>query len=229
MILKVLFSLLLATGLGITSLFPQSFPAPNCALKSHETLNIIKIVSTEEKAEIYLEVENRIAGGTFCADKNIFIIYPDGTKSLLSASEGIPVCPDTYNFKSTGERLDFVLTFPPLKKGAGSINLIEECQANCFSFYGIILDDDLNKKIDYAFSLAENGEPARALVSFTGIEEEGIKNQGAIGLLLMNMAQLASETGNRVKAAVYYKKLESSGLPETRLYLSHLNSLGIKY
>ena len=215
---------------GVTTTFSQSFPVPNVALKSHETLIIRKFVISEEKTEIFLRVENRISGGNFCADRNIFVVYPDGTRILLVSSKGIPVCPDTYKFKSPGEQLDFVLTFPPLQKGTGSVNIIEDCQDNCFSFYGIVLDSDLNKKIDDAFSLAENDEPAKAMVSLIRIAEEtGSKNQGAAGLLYMNIVKLSKETGNYVKAAEWYKKLESSGLPETAFYIKHLNSQGIKY
>jgi len=215
---------------GIVTSFSQSILAPNIALKSHETLDIIKIVISEEKTEISLKVENRITGGNFCADRNIYLIYPDGTRSLLIASNGIPVCPDTYKFRSPGEQLDFVLTFPPVKRGIESVNLIEDCQANCFSFYGIILDKNLNEKIDGAFALAENDEPAKAMVNFVKIAEEtGTKNQGAAGLLYMNIVKLSKSTGNYVKAAEWYRKLETSGLPETPLYIKHLNSQGIKY
>jgi len=210
--------------------FSQSFLAPNVALKSHETLDIMKVMISEDKTEIFMKVENRITGGTFCADRNIYIVYPDGTRSLLLSSNGIPVCPDAYKFKFPGEHLDFVLRFPPLKKGMGSVNLIEDCQDNCFSFYGIILDNSLNKKIDDAFFLAENEEPARALVSFMNIAEEtGNSNSGASGLLYVNIVKLYGLTGNKVKSAEWYKKLESSGLPETALYVKHLNSLGIVY
>ncbi len=222
--------LLLLSGFLLVGIyaFSQSFPSPNSALKSHETLDIMKIVLSEEKTEIHLRVENRIPGGNFCADRNIYIVYPDGTRSLLTTSSGIPVCPDTYKFKSIGEKLDFVLTFLPLKRGTESIDLIEDCQANCFSFYGIILNNELNTKINDAFILAENKEPASSLLSFSKIAEEN-KIPGAAGLLYLNIIKLSVTTGNKVKAADYYKKLESSGLPETKLYLKHLNSLGIKY
>jgi len=225
-----LISLSLFLFSGWITLFSQTILLPNSALKSHETLEIMKIVISEEKTQIFLKVENRINGGNFCADQNIRLVYPDGTGSLLIASNGIPVCPDTYRFKSVGEQLDFVLTFPPVRKGTVSLNLIEDCQDNCFSFYGIILDSDLNKKIDDAFSLAENKEPAKALVSFTELAEvNGKKNQGAEGLLYLNIVKLFKLTGNSVKAGEWYNKLESSGLPETALYLKHLNSQGIKY
>lgn len=227
--LNRLISVSIFLAFGFTSLSSQSILSPNIALKSHETLTIRKFVMSEEKTELFLRVENRISGGNFCADKNIFIVYPDGTRILLVSSTGIPVCPDTYKFKSPGEQLDFVLTFPPLLKGTGSVNLVEDCQENCFSFYGIILDNSLNKKIDDAFALAENDEPAKALVSFTKIAEEGTKNQCAAGLLYMNIVKLSKETGNYIKAFEWYKKLEASGLPETPLYIKHLNSQGIKY
>ena len=228
--LKSLFSISVFLLSGCISSFSQTFIAPNSALKSHETLDIMKVVLTEDKTEIQLKVENRITGGNFCADKNIYIVYPDGTRSHLTSSAGIPVCPDTYNFKSPGEKLEFVLAFPSLKKGTESIDLIEDCQANCFSFYGIILNDDLNKKINNAFISAENGEPARSLLSFSKIAEEtGNKNPGAEGLLYMNIIKLSVTTGNKVRAAEYYKKLQSSGLPRTSLYLNHLNAQGIRY
>jgi len=228
--LNRLISISIFLAFGFTASFSQSFPVPNVALKSHETLTIRKFVISEEKTEVFLRVENRISGGNFCADKNIYIVYPDGTRSLLVSSNGIPVCPDTYKFKSPGELLDFVLIFPPLLKGTGSVNLIEDCQDNCFSFFGIILDGDLNKKIDDAFALAENDEPAKAMVNFVKIaEERGTTNQGAAGLLYMNIVKLSKSTGNYVKAFEWYKKLETSGLPETALYIKHLNSQGINY
>jgi hypothetical protein len=215
---------------GFATSYSQSVLTPNTALKSHETLDITKIVTSAEKTEIFLKVENRITGGNFCADRNIYLVYPDGTRSLLLNSKGIPVCPDTYKFKLPGEKLDFVLTFPPVRPGTGSVNLIEDCQENCFSFYGIILDNNLNNKINDAFALAENNEPSKAVVTFAKIAEEtGSTNQGASGLLYMNIVKLYKETKNYVKAFEWYKKLESSGLPETSLYLKHLNSLGIKY
>ena len=228
--LNRLISISIFLASGFTPSFSQSYLSPNIALKSHETLTIRKFVMYEEKTEIFLRVENRISGGNFCADKNIFIVYPDGTRILLVSSTGIPVCPDTYKFKSPGEMLDFVLTFPPLQQGIGSVNLIEDCQDNCFSFYGIILDSNLNNRIDDAFALAENDEPAKAMVSFIRITEENSnKNTGAAGLLYVNIVKLSKTTGNSVKAAEWYRKLESSGLPEMSLYIKHLNSEGIYY
>lgn len=216
--------------INVISCFPQIFLHPNIALKRPETLDIIKAEITAQKTVIYLSIENRITGGYFCADKNIFIVYPDGTRIPLTSSSGIPVCPDTYKFKTIGEKLDFVLTFPPLKQGTEWIDLIEECSANCFSFYGITLDDNLNKKIDDAFVLAENEEPAKALISFINIAEAtDSKNLGIEGLLYISIIKLAKETANTVKASEWYKRLKSSGAPRFEMYIKNLNSQGIVY
>jgi hypothetical protein len=229
----MLYKLLSLSGcllFGISTSFSQSILAPNVGLKSHETLDIIKVVISESSTVIYLRVENRINGGNFCADKNIFLIYPDRTRSLLVSSSGIPVCPDMYKFSAIGEKLDFILTFPPLKKSTHWIDLVEDCSENCFSFYGIILDNNLNKKIDAAFGLVENEGPSKALVSFLAIGEEiANKNLGAEGLICLNIIKLAQETGDTAKAAEWYRRLESSGTPWIPLYIKHLNSQGIKY
>src|SRR5450759_5485426 len=152
------------------NLSSQTYNQPNFGLRSHETLEISKVVTIAQKTIIFLTIENKITGGYFCADKNIFIIYPDGTRSKLISSKGIPVCPETYKFKTIGERLDFELTFPPLKQDTRWIDLVEDCSENCFSFYGVCLDNDLNKKIEDASLLAENNEPGKALIDFVKSE-----------------------------------------------------------
>jgi hypothetical protein len=227
---KTAISVLFFFAAGIVNIFSQTYNQPDIGLRSHETLEISKVEITAKRTVIYLSVENRIIGGNFCADKNIFIIYPDGTRSKLTSSNGIPVCPDTYKFKTPGEKLNFNLIFPPLKAGTEWIDLIEDCSENCFSFYGVTLDPELNKKIDDAFVLAENEEPAKALVSFINIvEETDNKNLGVEGLLCINIIKLAKETGDTLKAAEWYNRLKSSGAPRLPLYIKHLNSQGIKY
>lgn len=215
---------------ALSSLFSQTFLQPNYSLKSHQTLNIIKVEARSEATIFYLSIENLIEGGSFCADKNIYIIYPDGKKSKLESSSGIPICPNAYKFKTPGEKLEFVLSFPPLKKGTEWIDLVEECSDNCFSFYGISLDNDLNKRIDDAFTLAENDEPVKAMVRFISIEEEYDKsNPGVEGLLYINIIKLAVETGDDAKAGEWYKKFKLSGAPRLSQYIKYLNDQGIKY
>jgi hypothetical protein len=208
----------------------QTLLKPNFALKSHETLDIIRVEIKPKTTIFYMSIVNRIEGGNFCADRNLFIIYPDGKRSKLESSSGIPVCPDTYKFKASGEKLEFVLTFPPLKEGTKWIDLIENCSDNCFSFYGITLDPDLNKRIDDAFFLAENEEPAKALISFINLAEEIDKNnRGIEGLIYLNIIRFARETGDNAIAEKWYQKLKLSDTPRLATYIKYLNDQGIKY
>ncbi len=222
----VILILLLTTKTG----FAQALVHPNYSLKSHETLEISKIDFNSDKTQVFLTIENRIEKGNFCADRNIFLIDSKGRRHNLENSSGIPVCPDTYIFKSVGEKLEFVLTFPALDKDVEWIDIIEDCSENCFSFYEVTLDSDLNRKIDNAFLLVENNQPQNALVSFIKIAEEAERNnRGAKGLIYLNIIKLAQETGNTLKAAEWYNKLSGSSIPNAGLYIRHLNTQGIKY
>ena len=107
-----------------------------------------------------------------------------------------------------------------MKLGTEWIDLIEECSENCFSFYGITLDGNLNKKIDDAFVLAENDEPAKALISFINIAEAtDSKNLGIEGLLYISIIKLSKETGNTVKARNGTKDFKSTGAPRLEIYV----------
>lgn len=222
--------LILFGSIGFIAAYSQSFILPNYGLKSPETLEISKIETTPESTSFYLSIENRIQEGSFCADKNIFIIYPDGTKSKLMSSSGIPVCPDSYKFKIIGEKLDFILEFPPVKAGTGWIDLVEECNDNCFSFYGVTLDDVLNKKLDDVFSKASYGKPSDNIVLFKSLLDS-ISGQdlGIEGLLYVNIINAAMEEADNVNAIVWYRRLTSSNAPKLSRYLKYLNDKGIKY
>jgi len=208
----------------------QSIIQPNYGLKSHETLEIKKIETTSEATSFYMSIQNRIQGGSFCADKNIIIIYPDGTKSKLVSSSGIPVCPDIYKFRAPGEKLDFVLVFPPVKAGTGWIDLIEECTENCFSFYGVTLDDELNKLLDDVFYKASNGKPSDNIVLFKSVLDSiAGKDTGIEGLLYINIINATVEEEDNVNTIVWYKRLALSNAPGLSQYLKYLNDKGIKY
>jgi hypothetical protein len=211
------------------STFSQPVIKPNYGLKSHETLEILKIETTAEKTTVFLLVENRIEKGSFCADKDIYLIDQSGKRMKLLNATGIPVCPDSYRFKSVGEKLNFTLTFPPLKAGVLCADLLEECSDNCFSFYGIVLDENLNKELDDAFIMAESGQSFKALEKFTGLAEANQNKNGITALLYFNIIKLASETGNTVKAGDGYKKLISLSSRGGKIYIDQLNQQGIHY
>ena len=228
--IKTIISILFFFLIGSANLNSQICNHPNSGLKSHETLEISKVEITPQKTVIFLSIENRITGGYFCADKNIFIIYPDGSRLKMTKAINIPVCPDTYSFKSIGEKLQFTLEFPPLNSEPKWVDIVEDCTSNCFWFYGVTLDNDLNKKLDEAFLLASKGKPTENIVFFKSILDS-IDNQnlGIEGLLYINIINAAVEDTDKVNAIVWYKRLASSHIPRLSEYIKYLNDKGIKY
>lgn len=216
--------------LSIRIISAQSVISPNYALKSHETLEISKVELSDEHTTVYLTIENRIEGGSFCADKIIYMLCPDGRKIFMDKSSGIPTCPDSHIFKTIGEKLDFILYFPALPQGTRWIDLIEDCSSNCFWFYGVTLDNNLNNSVNEAFSQAVLADPEDNLRIFTNllvrIDNE---NTGIEGLLYINIITVAIENGDIVNARVWYRRLVSSGAPRVKEYIRYLNNKGIKY
>jgi hypothetical protein len=227
---RIVISVLFFFVAGNVNLFSQTYNQPNIALKSHETLTISKVEVTADNTVLYLTIENRIEGGNFCADRNIYLIDPYGEKLKLKNSSGIPVCPDNFKFKSIGEKLQFALFFPPLKPGIKWIDVVEDCSSNCFWLYGVTLDNDLNNKLDIAFSMASKGKPAENIILFkTILDSIDSQNLGIEGLLYINIINAAAEDADNVNAIVWYKRLASSQVPRLSQYIKYLNDRGIKY
>lgn len=229
--MKITVSVLFLSAAFTASIYSQTYTQPNIALKSHETLVISKIELTIEKTLIYLNVENqRNEGGSFCADKKIYLLYPNGSRLNLKRAQNIPVCPDSYKFKSVGEKLQFTLEFPPLTPGTKWIDIIEDCTSNCFWFYGVTLDNELNKRLDEAFELASKGQPAGNIILFKKILDDiDSQDLGIEGLLYINIINAAAEDANNVDMAAWYKRMVSSHAPRVDQYIKYLNDKGIKF
>jgi hypothetical protein len=227
---RTIISILFCFAITNVSLFSQTFFQPNIGLKSPPTLEIKRIEISAEKTLVSMTIENQIVGGTYCADKNIYIIYPDGSRISLTRAVGIPQCPNSYKFTSIGEKLQFTLEFPPLKTGTKWIDIIEECTSNCFWIYGITLDKELNNKLDESFILASKGDPAKTMLLFRNIlESVDSLNFGLEGSLYINIINAAVEAGDKVEAAVWYKRLISSQAPRLSEYVKFLNERGISF
>jgi hypothetical protein len=216
--------------IGLPSGYSQLFYEPNYALKSHETLELSKVEVSGSSTVVYLSLENRIANGTFCADRNIYLIEPDGKKLKLIKASGIPVCPESYKFKMIGEKLQFKLEFSSLKAGTKWVDIIEDCSDNCFSFYGVTLDNELNEKIDQALLMAEKGETSKAIALYKNIiNSQNGSDNGVVGGIYADIITLSNKAGDKAGAGEWYKKLESSNVPRIQLYIKNLNSRGIKF
>jgi len=142
--------LLILIGLLLfQSTYSQKYESPIAGKQSHPDLKINTIEITTEYTIIHLSITNQLnTGGWFCADNNIYIKNSKGIEQyMLLRSENIPICPNKFEFTTKGEVLEFILYFPPINKEIRFLDLIENCDEACFSFEGIILDNEHNKKI----------------------------------------------------------------------------------
>jgi hypothetical protein len=213
-----------------THLFAQVFDNPAIGLKSHQTMEISRVECQKDKTLVFVSVENRINGGTFCADKNIFIIQPDGSKLKLEKASGIPTCPASHKFKRVGEILEFTLIFPPIQHGTGWFNIIEECTDNCFSVYGVLLNTEFTARIDLAASYVDRGQVDTAINLYQAMINDADESEAGIkGSLYSDLITILSSKGYSANAAEWYRKLAESDLPQKDLYLDNLNVRGIKY
>lgn len=210
--------------------FSQVFGNPAIGIKSLETMEIRSVDTGGDRTVINISVENRITGGYFCADRNIFIVYPDGSRIRLTEAKGIPHCPESYKFRQIGEKLEFMLIFPVLKTSTTWFDLIEDCNENCFSVHGILLDNEMTQKINEAVDHASKGEVNTAIELYKElINKSGKDKTGITVSLYSDLITLLTSQGYTSTASEWYKKLVNSNLPAKQLYIDNLNSRGIRY
>lgn len=217
------FLLLLAFLFLRSPIYSQTINHPNYGIKSHPTLEIESIALASGSTTLFMVIENRILEGSFCADKNIFIVLPAGKRLKVTEAEGIPRCPEVFTFQNIGEKLYFTLTLPALPSGTKWFDLIEDCNDACFSFNGVILDEALNRKIDHAYSLIDAGDKSKAIIEFEALLNEfSGKNCSYEGSIYSNLIELSRQTGSEKKADEWLQKLKDSDIPLKGKYLESL-------
>ncbi|HAN18870.1 MAG: hypothetical protein A2X13_07775 [Bacteroidetes bacterium GWC2_33_15] len=211
------------------STFSQIYEYPIAAKQSHEDLKINTIEITTEYTIIHLSITNQLnAGGWFCAGNSILLKNSKGSEIYqLTRSENIPVCPDKYEFKSKGEVLEFILYFPPIHKDIKFLDLIENCDEACFSFEGIILDNEHNKKIlklEQAMELYSTSRFAESVPLFKQVLEgkQTIESQ-IFGLSYYYLVLSYHKINDKTNTDYWYKALQNSTVPLKEEFIKELN------
>lgn len=216
----ILFFLL---GFAFLTLKSQSLSKANFALATHPIT--VDQVSREAHALILkLTLENQLEKGYFCASKNIVLQdLATGKKYKLDHAEGIPVCPQLYHFKWVGEKLHFTLYFPLPDSTVKYVNLVEQCDANCLSIYGLILDNQINQLINRGFEAYEHQNLSFALKSFTTV----VKNypKYPFGFMYIHIIKILLEQKNYTEANQWYHKVLSSSFPDKETILKQIEKM----
>ena len=159
---------LLIISLVLTAcLFGQVITKPNFALATHPIV-VDNVNFSDSLITITLTIQNKIKGGEFCANEIMYLLeLKNKSKAYLLRSAGIPTCPETHIFEAPGEKLTFQLEFTAFDEIPPKyINIVEDCEDNCFSIYGVILDEKMNEDINQAFGYFKSGNLDFALASF---------------------------------------------------------------
>ena len=200
--------LLLFFTFTILQISAQQLNMPNFAWASHP-MRINKIEQTSNATIIELSITNqRALGGSFCADKNIYIMdVLSGKKYYMQYSKGIPVCPDNYKFSSVGEELSFQLYFPKLPPDIKYINIIEDCNNYCFSISGVILSNEFNSDVNLGYQYYTEDKTDFALFAFKKVIEN--YPDYPFGKFYLNIIQIYAEKGDYSNAKIWFNKLKA--------------------
>ncbi len=205
--------------------YNQTLSLPNYAVASHPMI-VERIHSTSNHLIFDLVVENKSAVGNFCANKNIFIRdLSENKKIQLSYSKGIPICPDSYQFKYIGEKLRFQLYFPKPDHHLKYLDLIEDCNEACFSIHGLILDLKMNQMIEDAFKQFEQSDYNSSEITLKKIMSEYADYP--YGFLYLNLIQVLVVEGKDEEAKKYYQTILNSNYSDKNFIIDQLKKLGL--
>jgi len=210
--------------------FSQVYESPIAGKQSHPDLKINTIEITTEYTIIHLSITNQLnTGGWFCADKNIYIKNSKGLEEYqLLRSENIPICPNKFEFTNKREVLEFILYFPPINKEIRFLDLIENCDEACFSFEGIILDNEHNKKIvlfENAMGKYTDNSFEECILLFKQVldGEHTIESQ-IFGLSYYYLVLSYHKLNDKTNVDFWYNELLKSDVPLRDDFIKELNT-----
>ena len=206
----------------------QEILDPNYGLKSHSTLDLVEITKTEENTIMLFQLLNLRSDGEFCVDKNTVLILPNGKELQLEKTNGIPTCPETHKFDHANEELNFTLTFPPIPESTKSIDIIEKCENNCFSFLAVVIDEEINEYLNVAYSYYQRGLETESINQLTQLLDSGkVTGTSLEGSIYTSIIAAYISMGNQDEAKRWVNKLKLSETKYKEEYLRNVETIGI--
>jgi hypothetical protein len=211
---RTLFLLVLLQFLLLFPVHAQVYQRPNFSFSSHETLELQSIEVNDSLTRVYMSILSRKLGGTFCVDTNTYIRNSLGTEEYkLIESMGVPDCPEVHKFSIIGKKLNFILVFPAISKDLKYINIIEECPETCISIRYILLDNEINNRINQAFDLYEKRKMEESLKIFKDLMLSYNDNISPVfGTIYLYMISINYELGDSKEIHRLYDELQQSSI-----------------
>jgi hypothetical protein len=207
----------------------QVYEHPNYSLNHHPTLEITSVERWADRTVVNLTLKNERYSGTFCIDSNTVLRNSIGDMEYpLQSMEGIPACPLVHRFTSIGERIAFSLVFPPLPDEVRYIDLVENCSENCVSIRYILLDEDLNARINEGVHLYALGKLSAALKVFQEILATDYDGTSPVfGTVYLYLISIHYEMGDSREARNAYRELQESGITGLEDFLEAAREAGL--
>ncbi len=208
--------------------FSQDYYYPTAVELSHPELVIKRISFNDKNTVVEFSVTNNVMGGWFCADKNIYLFNKVENKRYnLRGSDNIPNCPDKYEFKRVGEKLEFALFFEKIENHGERIDLVEDCSNSCFYFRDILLDNNKNRDI-HLFETSviqfEAGNINQAEANFIKITQNIPENPTHVyGFAYSYLYKISLQREDKSKAEEWKSEFMKSNLPNKDYYLNNFN------
>lgn len=178
---------------------------------------------------VNIQVKNQRLSGSFCIDKETFLLHSLGTEEWpLTSMDGIPACPDRHRFKSIGEVLDFSLVFPAIPDEVSYIDLVERCEDACVSVKYILLDEALNERINEGFDLYGIGRLSASLQVFEDIMESHYDDYSPVfGTLYLYMMSIQYELGRSKEVKRIFSELKESSIAGREEFIETARDTGL--
>jgi hypothetical protein len=100
------------------------------------------------------------------------------------------------------------------------INIIEDCNQNCFSIKGIVTDIDINKEINLGYDNYAAGKADLALAIFKQFPKK--YPEYPYGIIYFNIIHICAETKDFISAKTWYKQLLNSKVLDKNEVISRL-------
>lgn len=195
-------------------LYAQVYESPNFSLTTHPTMDIVSIERWEDQMVVNLDLKNERFSASFCIDSNTVLRNSLGKEEYkLVGMEGIPACPGQYRFKTIGEHISISLVFEAVPDEIKYVDLIENCDDGCVSIRYILLDEEMNSRLNEGIQLYELGKPKPALLVFEDIMNSEFDELSPVfGTVYLYLISIHYELGSSKDARRVYEELRESDI-----------------
>ena len=193
---------------GLMAVGQEMIQAPYFAVATHP-MTVQSIAKYPDSLVLVMTIENQSDKGYFCVNKKVYMEdLKTRSRVFMLSEKGLPLCPGVYHFKWKGEVKTFFLSFPSPDKKTSYVNVVEDCNDNCFAIYGLVLDKAMNEDINRAYDAYKLNHLEESLQAFEKVMKD--HPDYPFGGFAAHVIKILLEQKKYAEAGIWYKKLQYS-------------------